>query len=129
MALSSPEINELANLLDKRYERLRAEVREETEQGDAFADALEATSGDSADHSVAHALADLDATFIDRHVVEMRDIEAARLRIEDGTFGICVGCGAGLGIGRLRAYPAAKRCVACQQQWEDAYPRDKMPSL
>jgi len=71
---------------------------------------------------VVRAHADLDATFSDRHVVEMRDIEDARLRIQDGTFRICVGCGVALELGRLRVYPAAKRCIACQEQWEKVHP-------
>jgi DnaK suppressor protein len=42
------------------------------------------------------------------------DVCAALHRIEDGTYGICADCGAGVPEGRLEAKPQAARCVACQ---------------
>ena len=35
-------------------------------------------------------------------------------RIEQGTYGVCADCGAGVPEGRLEARPDAARCVACQ---------------
>jgi DnaK suppressor protein len=39
-------------------------------------------------------------------------------RIELGTYGTCVDCGAGVPEGRLEAKPAASRCVSCQAKWD-----------
>ena len=39
-------------------------------------------------------------------------------RIELGTYGICVDCGAGVPEGRLEARPEAARCVTCQAKWD-----------
>jgi RNA polymerase-binding transcription factor DksA len=39
-------------------------------------------------------------------------------RIELGTYGTCVDCGAGVPEGRLEARPEAARCVTCQAKWD-----------
>jgi RNA polymerase-binding transcription factor DksA len=52
---------------------------------------------------------------------ELRGLEAARTRLGDGSYGICAGCGADIGFERLRANPAAVRCVECQRVHEKTY--------
>lgn len=42
------------------------------------------------------------------------EVVAALQRIEQGTYGTCVDCGARIAEGRLEARPEAARCVACQ---------------
>jgi len=42
------------------------------------------------------------------------DVMAALHRIDLGTYGTCVDCGAAVPDGRLEAKPEAARCVACQ---------------
>src|SRR5580698_1273542 len=42
------------------------------------------------------------------------DVLAALHRIDLGTYGTCVDCGAPVAEGRLEAKPEAARCVACQ---------------
>ena len=49
---------------------------------------------------------------------DVRDILAARLRMNAGTYGTCVDCGEAIGYQRLLAYPTAKRCIACQREHE-----------
>lgn len=44
---------------------------------------------------------------------ELRQIEAALDRIEDGSFGICVNCGEDISPERLEAVPHAARCRNC----------------
>jgi DnaK suppressor protein len=39
-------------------------------------------------------------------------------RIDLGTYGTCVDCGAGVPEGRLEAKPEAARCVKCQGKWD-----------
>jgi RNA polymerase-binding transcription factor DksA len=34
--------------------------------------------------------------------------------MRDGSYGACAACGAQIGAARLKANPAAPRCVACQ---------------
>jgi DnaK suppressor protein len=44
-------------------------------------------------------------------------LEALR-RVEAGTYGTCLDCGAGVPEGRLEARPEAARCVKCQGKWD-----------
>jgi DnaK suppressor protein len=39
-------------------------------------------------------------------------------RVELGTYGTCVDCGAPVPEGRLEARPEAARCVKCQGKWD-----------
>ncbi|OGB97418.1 hypothetical protein A3F06_02875 [candidate division TM6 bacterium RIFCSPHIGHO2_12_FULL_36_22] len=38
--------------------------------------------------------------------------------IDEGTYGICVDCGSEISEKRLKHYPNASRCIACQEQAE-----------
>jgi DnaK suppressor protein len=58
-----------------------------------------------------------------RDVTELRDVGAARRRLDDGTYGICTDCGADVGFDRLRAEPEAARCIDCQRRHEKTYRR------
>jgi RNA polymerase-binding protein DksA len=44
---------------------------------------------------------------------EIRGIDAALKRIEDGTYGTCASCGEGISEDRLRAIPYAVKCRNC----------------
>lgn len=46
-------------------------------------------------------------------LAELRMIDAALRRIEDGTYGICVNCGEAIAEARLEAVPHAARCRDC----------------
>lgn len=53
------------------------------------------------------------------HAQELRDlaeIDAALARLDEGGYGVCVDCGAGIPVARLQARPAAKRCIACAER-------------
>src|SRR6185503_21070171 len=41
-------------------------------------------------------------------------IDRALERIEEGTYGVCEGCGKAISIERLEAIPSAARCAPCQ---------------
>ena len=60
---------------------------------------------------------------LSRDDAELHDIEAARRRLDDGSYGLCVDCGAAIGFERLRAEPAAARCLECQARHEKTYRR------
>ncbi len=44
---------------------------------------------------------------------ELAEIEAALLRIQEGSYGKCLSCGGPMGLQRLRAIPEARYCLAC----------------
>ena len=131
MTVSKAQLAELAGQLDRRRDALLEEVRDELEHSEnqQYIELIGRVPPDIGDQSVGDALADLNLAIIDRHVQELRDIDAAKLRIKAGTYGVCIDCGGHIGVERLRAYPTAKRCRPCQQQRERTYAHEGTPSL
>ncbi|KAB2309747.1 hypothetical protein F8A87_09520 [Betaproteobacteria bacterium SCN2] len=74
-------------------------------------------------------MADLNVLRADRHVHELRDIDGAFARMKSGAYGICTDCGADIPAQRLLVYPAAKRCMACQQRHEQLFAQEGKPTL
>ena len=131
MSLAGSQVTELAEQLDRRRESLLEEVRDELEHSEnqQYIEIIGRVPPDVGDQSVGDALADLNLAIIDRHVIELRDIDAAKLRIKDGSFGVCIDCGSEIAFERLRAYPTAKRCRPCQEHREKTYAHQGTPSL
>jgi len=62
----------------------------------------------------------------DRERKLMNKIEEALGRIDDGSYGVCEGCGEEIAVKRLEARPVAKFCIDCktsQEQREKAQGR------
>jgi DnaK suppressor protein len=51
---------------------------------------------------------------------EIREIDEALERIQDGSFGLCEDCGQAIPEGRLEAIPYARLCIPCKTQEEAA---------
>lgn len=64
---------------------------------------------------IAQATAD---AVVRQDIQDVRDVAAARARIANGTYGVCVDCGEPIVYERLLAFPTAKRCIRCQRQHE-----------
>jgi RNA polymerase-binding transcription factor DksA len=111
----------LARAIEQREAELRREIAEERERAyvEGFAEMRNA-SGDTVDRAFAHASAGIEYQRIESHLAEIRDLAAARKRMETGEFGICVDCGEAIDPTRLAAFPAAARCTICQDRYERA---------
>jgi DnaK suppressor protein len=57
----------------------------------------------------------------------LREVEAARVRMREGTFGICLRCEEEIAPKRLQAIPWAALCVSCQAKVEQADQQDMAP--
>ena len=44
---------------------------------------------------------------------QLAEVDAARARLADGTYGTCEECGGPIGEGRLEARPTARTCIRC----------------
>ena len=64
---------------------------------------------------------DADQTEVARELDELRAIDAARERIAKGRYGVCAACGNEIDYARLRATPAAIRCIGCQRWHEKSH--------
>jgi RNA polymerase-binding transcription factor DksA len=128
--LTQQQLKTLGRQLTDRYEILLSEVRAElAAAGKQNVDGLKPGTGDAGDESVADLIADLGATMVDRQLHEMREIERARERMADGSYGECADCGSDIPFERLLAYPTALRDVPCQNQYEKNYAHEGRPTL
>lgn len=57
-----------------------------------------------------------------RDTAELREIDAALRRIEDGSYGTCTDCGIEIPRERLHVRPTAQRCIDCQTRHERGQP-------
>lgn len=130
MTINPKQSAELQSVLRERRQTLKADVNDHLQQTSTQGlQDLNGTVGDTGDESVAHMMTDLSLTAATRDVNELRNVDAALQRIAEGTYGECVDCGADIEYERLKAYPTAMRCLACQSQHEKVYASQGTPSL
>ena len=122
MALTHEQTQELQRLVDRRRAALLAEITRDLGKmrEDRLAD-IGGAVGDVGDESVARTISDLDQAEATRDISELRLLEAARQRIAEGRYGLCSNCGEEIGYARLRANPAAERCITCQTRFEKTH--------
>ena len=118
-SLDARQLDELRDTLKARARQLREEIRQtlvksDDEQYTMIADQVR----DLEDESFADLMVDVNLAEIDRDLQELRLIDAAFLRMGDGRYGRCDGCGSPIEIQRLRATPFASRCFDCQSSYE-----------
>ncbi len=111
--------SEFRALLQTQRKQLLGEVREKiAASGDSLGFANQSKITD--DDGLADAAAEMDVALVMRESQELQDIEAALARMDEGSYGSCTVCGIEIGQARLKAYPAARRCLPCQEQFEHA---------
>ena len=115
--MAKKPFSEFSVLLQAQRQQLLGEVRARiaaSGEGLGFANQSKITDDDA----LADAAANMDVAMVIRESRELQDIEAALARIADGSYGVCADCGEEIGRARLNAYPAAVRCLPCQEKSE-----------
>lgn len=115
--MNKKRFSAFSEILEAQRKQLLGEVRERiaaSGEGLGFANQSKITDDDA----VADAAAEMDVEMVIRESQELQDIETALKRIGDGSYGICTDCEEEIGHARLKAYPTAKRCLPCQEQYE-----------
>ena len=120
--LTEAQLQSLTKMLSEREAVVQAEVRAAREaaaerpsvQGPQVEDLVEAGE-ERLRVGIEHAE-------LERDQQDLRDIDDARERIANGSYGECVDCGRDIPFDRLKAQPTAKRCIACQSAWEKTHP-------
>jgi RNA polymerase-binding protein DksA len=117
------QINAFRESLEQRFRQVREDIRQALLRSDeqSYIE-LAGRVHDVEEESVADLLVDVSLADIDRHVEEIRDIDAALTRIATGSFGTCCDCGEAIELQRLEAYPTARRCRPCQATYEKRRP-------
>jgi RNA polymerase-binding transcription factor DksA len=130
MALTPQQASEMRSLIEQRHAVLLAELRADVARvrEDRYED-LAGPAPDSGDASVATLIADLDHADVGRDLGELRGLEAARNRLEAGSYGVCIDCGRDIEFARLRANPGAERDIECQTRYEKTYVGTRPPTL
>jgi DnaK suppressor protein len=117
--LTSDELGHLRRLLEERRRMLRAELAAKLNAQDnpallGLRNRMEETD----DWAVADLETALDVAEVSRDAGELRELEGAMARLQDGTYGECEECGRPIPYARLVASPSAPRCIACQEKLE-----------
>ena len=99
----------------RKYEkRLRNRLRELNERLEAIEDDLDEPADQDAEERATEREGDeVLENLGNAGLAEIRMIQAALARIEDGTYGICVACGEDISEERLEVVPHAPRCRHC----------------
>jgi RNA polymerase-binding transcription factor DksA len=113
--LDDLERRELQARLAERQRHLRAEIKAHLKgTGDEGVVGLSSVPSETDDWGVGDEMAARDIAEAHQLLAELADVEAALARMSAGTYGECTDCGEAIAPARLRAYPAATRCIACQ---------------
>src|SRR5262245_18612637 len=99
MALTPQQMQQLRSIVDTRRTALARELGEDLDR--VREDRLDNVVGavpDPGDESVQNLIQDLDQASASRDLSELRTLEAARARIDEGSYGTCISCGQDIGF-------------------------------
>lgn len=121
--MKGKEINDFKKILLERREKLLGNVN--FMQNEALSKSRQSACGDLS--NVPIHMADIGTDNYDRDLMidliqngegEVRNIDTALEKIEEGTFGVCEVCQKKINKTRLVALPHAKLCIECQRKEE-----------
>jgi DnaK suppressor protein len=130
MALTSQELRVLERQITGRRLALEQEIRVEIARSrNPTYGKVAGLAPDLGDGALADLIVDLDNAEVARDLAELRELEAALGRMDDGSYGECVDCGLDIGLARLHALPTALRCIDCQSVREKVLVQSDRPQL
>lgn len=110
--MTTPELKTIETALKTRAKELSRSLAERNQITiERSADVFDATLLAAERESSARAL--------EQEFRLFRQVEAARNRMRDGTFGICLRCEEEIAPKRLKAIPWTAHCVTCQEEAEE----------
>ena len=129
-SLTAEELTEFRDQLRNRERQLLDELRSGKRRSES--DTFERVAGeapDSGDASVADTVMDQLNAERQRDYEELREVQEALTRLEDGSFGICLVCGQPIDRLRLKAFPTAKYDIQHQEDIERQRGVPETPTL
>lgn len=128
--LNQDDLLHFKTLLRERSDRLHDEIRSTLERSsDETHVRVAEQARDMEDDSFSNLIVDLNFAEVERDADELRRIDAALRRANDGSYGLCVDCDAVIPKLRLEAEPTALRCVRCQEIYEKTHATANTPTL
>lgn len=129
-ALTQDELLHFKTMLRTRGQQLRGEIRATLERSsDETHVRIAEQVRDTEDDSFSNLIVDLNLSEVERDADELRRVEAALRRANEGGYGLCIDCDAAIPKPRLEAEPTALRCVRCQERYEHTHATGSTPSL
>jgi len=122
--LDPQQQTELGHALDQREAELQAAVSRLRESIASPAAGVGPEVRDSVEDGDARMMSALDLTQLGRHEQELREVQAARVRMRQGSYGLCSTCEEPIAFERLRARPEARFCLQHEAEWERDHPQD-----
>jgi len=117
--LDDGQIELLTAAMRARSRQLREEIRQTLLKSDSEHYLQIANEvRDLEDESFADLVVDVSLAEIDRDLEELRAIDAALLRVVEGSYGLCEACERRIEHRRLEVAPQVKRCIDCQTLYE-----------
>jgi len=120
--LDDRQLQEFKDLPAQREAQLQEEVR--TVEGAMIppAEVPRREAEETVETAEERVLSGLDHVQLLRDQEELIEIDAARGRIRDGSYGLCSECEEPIPLARLRAVPTARLCLRHQAEWERTHP-------
>lgn len=125
MTLTEAQSSKLGKALDGLEREVRDKIRSSMPQlaDQKYLD-LVGVVFDTGDEATATMQEEVDHTLLEHYLQQLKEIEAARARLEQGEANVCMDCGEEIGFNRLQAYPFATRCIHCQTVREKMHGND-----
>ncbi len=73
---------------------------------------------DSGDASTLNSDIELSSAIAERYTDMLKEVDNSLQKVEEGTYGLCDGCGQKIGRRRLQVLPFTRYCVQCQREKE-----------
>jgi len=119
--INEKELNELRDKLLDYKKQLQQEIHDElVNEGSSNALNLAGKVHDAQAESLSDMLTEINLAMLSQHQHELKNLERALRRMDNGEYGTCIDCDAPIAIARLQAYPTAVRCISCQAKHEQA---------
>jgi DnaK suppressor protein len=107
-------------VLEIKKELLQRKAELEEQLNQLYTEKVSDTQvGDVGDQASSSSLESLRDSLQDSNINEYNRIVQALKMIENGTYGVCVDCNNPIAERRLKSYPNATRCLACQEAFEE----------
>ncbi|GBE08856.1 MAG TPA: TraR/DksA family transcriptional regulator [Gammaproteobacteria bacterium] len=119
--INEKDLNQLRDRLLTYRKQLLQEIHDKLiRDGSSDAISMAGRVHDAQEESLSEMLTEINLAMLTQHQHELKNLERAIKRMDEGKYGRCIDCDAPIAIARLQAYPTAVRCINCQAKHERA---------
>jgi DnaK suppressor protein len=116
---TTAEVDEVRGELEAERQRLLSEISSaEDDMATLLRDAGVGAGSDQADIGSSALERDSEMSLANNTRDMLFQVDRAKTRLDDGSYGVCESCGNPIGKARLMAFPRATLCLPCKQRQE-----------